>query len=122
MKQLAPTACAACGQPIDQPATGRRRRYCNDACRKRHDRAKAEVLEGFHIPPHPVVTEDADAPAAPAEERLAATIEHEQIVCITFATLVRELPPQLSWRAREHARAVADSLSRNFEVTTDADS
>ncbi len=29
------TGCGWCGAPLEQPATGRRRRYCSDACRRR---------------------------------------------------------------------------------------
>lgn len=30
-----PDRCRGCGTPLTQPATGRRRRWCSDRCRKR---------------------------------------------------------------------------------------
>jgi len=30
-----PDQCRGCGAPLTQPATGRRRRWCSDRCRKR---------------------------------------------------------------------------------------
>jgi hypothetical protein len=30
--------CPTCGKPIQQPPTGRRRRFCSDPCRKNHRR------------------------------------------------------------------------------------
>ena len=30
-----PDQCQGCGAPLTQPATGRRRRWCSDRCRKR---------------------------------------------------------------------------------------
>ncbi|MFI0480259.1 MerR family transcriptional regulator [Actinomadura sp. 9N215] len=32
--------CAVCANPLTQPATGRRRRYCSRACQQRHHRAQ----------------------------------------------------------------------------------
>jgi len=31
-------ACQVCGAPLNQPATGRRRQFCSDACRQRWHR------------------------------------------------------------------------------------
>jgi hypothetical protein len=58
--------------------------------------------------------------AAPADDQLAATIEHEQVVILSMVSLSRELPPSLAWRAREFALEAADRLSRYFGVQTDA--
>jgi hypothetical protein len=33
-----PPGCRGCGRPLDQPATGRRRRWCGERCRRRHRR------------------------------------------------------------------------------------
>jgi hypothetical protein len=32
------TTCESCGAPLEQPATGRRRKFCSSACRQRHHR------------------------------------------------------------------------------------
>lgn len=31
-------SCPVCGSELVQPATGRRRKFCSDRCRKRHER------------------------------------------------------------------------------------
>ena len=33
-REDAPTRCLVCGNPIEQPATGRTRKYCSQACRQ----------------------------------------------------------------------------------------
>ena len=35
LPDLDPDGCRGCGQPLTQPATGRRREWCDEACRKR---------------------------------------------------------------------------------------
>jgi hypothetical protein len=37
--------CAVCGEPLQQPATGRRRRYCGPACRRRAERGRVKPGE-----------------------------------------------------------------------------
>ncbi|MGW4201658.1 MerR family transcriptional regulator [Streptomyces sp. NPDC004726] len=37
----APSRCIVCADPLSQPTTGRRRRYCSRACQQRHYRQKA---------------------------------------------------------------------------------
>jgi endogenous inhibitor of DNA gyrase (YacG/DUF329 family) len=37
--------CAVCGKPLEQPSTGRRRKYCSDRCRKRDARTRAKRLK-----------------------------------------------------------------------------
>jgi hypothetical protein len=32
------SGCRGCGRPLDQPPTGRRRRWCGERCRRRHRR------------------------------------------------------------------------------------
>jgi recombinational DNA repair protein (RecF pathway) len=34
MDHTARTACAGCGEPLEQPAVGRRRKYCGEVCRR----------------------------------------------------------------------------------------
>lgn len=36
-----PPQCRNCASPLTQPATGRPREYCNDACRKQRARLEA---------------------------------------------------------------------------------
>lgn len=36
----APAPCPQCGRPIEQPATGRRRTWCSDRCRRSAHRTK----------------------------------------------------------------------------------
>jgi predicted nucleic acid-binding Zn ribbon protein len=34
--------CVVCGRPLEQPSTGRRRKYCSDKCRKRDSRKRSK--------------------------------------------------------------------------------
>lgn len=44
--QTADGACLTCGEAITQPATGRPRMYCGEACKKRAYRSKRTQREG----------------------------------------------------------------------------
>jgi hypothetical protein len=54
-----PLACDRCGGRIEQPATGRRRRYCGRTCRelayrtRDKDRAVTRALEAAGVPAAP---------------------------------------------------------------------
>jgi hypothetical protein len=39
--------CRSCGGPLKHPLTGRRRRYCSRACKKRAERKRALRAESF---------------------------------------------------------------------------
>lgn len=60
MGSRGPIACDRCGGRIEQPATGRRRRYCGRTCRelayrvRKTDRAVSDALEAAGVDPHPV--------------------------------------------------------------------
>ncbi|MBT0568139.1 hypothetical protein [Williamsia sp. CHRR-6] len=55
-----PYACAWCGRPVVDSETGRRRKYCKQACRQRAYEQRAQT-ERTSLPPGSVVLSTAEA-------------------------------------------------------------
>jgi hypothetical protein len=112
-----PTHCI-CGAPLPpQPRTGRRRRWCSDACRRRHER---------NVGPYPAtevprVTADelrgllGPSAADPAE---AATrcILLARSCAAAFSTVATKAPPALALRCDRAANGIARVIRREFKV------
>ena len=112
-----PTHCI-CGEPLaPQPRSGRRRRWCSDACRRRHAR---------NAGPYPT----SDIPRVSAEEMrdllgtgvsdpaeaVLRCIVLARSVSAAFATAAVRAPPALALRCDHAAVGIARVLRREFKV------
>ncbi len=105
----------ACTNPVIQPKTGRRRRFCSPACRKaaftlRHNEIVWEPLDDagadrLAISPEPTSRPD-DAVAR-------AVIEARTLAC-AFTSLNRCARPQLAWRCQKMGEAIHAALDDYF--------
>lgn len=128
IRPLAP--CGECGKPLDQPATGRRRRYCSESCKskaRRHRRAIALPYpplapDGYPHDPELVRRRTAEAlaaalagaPAAAPIDQLAQGILELDWIVYRLRALERELPTKLAGRAGELAKEVGGARARLF--------
>ena len=104
-----------CTNPVTQPKTGRRRRFCSAACRKaafnlRHNEIVWEPLDDAvagHVPePTPTPRPDDAVPGAIVEARTLAG---------TFTNLGRRARPQVAWRCIKTGEAIHTALDDYFE-------
>jgi len=132
--------CAFCTTPITQPATGRRRLYCSDCCRKKAHRARQQAVfflvaggsagadsEAVIDPEHRELDE---AVASLPDELLGLPSDPDEAVVLTVreawglvARLARcgeRARPELAWRCEKASRDLAGSLRRYFDPRGDA--
>lgn len=124
------THCADCGEPLPprKPGSGRPRRWCSEACRKKaHRRRHAVVVDWTaagpvrlvpYVPPEGTIpTPPPREKVAPPEEQLAAAV----LEAYTLAGLLRHLAhkvgrPQHAWRAEKLAEGLTELLEDLFPV------
>ena len=107
-----PAICRWCRAPIQQPKTGRRRRYCGGTCRKAASRARQsswDWLESNDPPlaklPTGVAT---DAPPSPDD----STVADVSLTVVTAVALVAEL--------RRHSVAAPGLLAAKCDLVASA--
>ena len=102
------TACERCGEPVCQPTgSGRRRRWCSDACRRRgweeRQAAQRGAIAVRQIPVQPSLSECvervADSPAAARHLFKALRVRAEQGRCVA-APGTRPYGRSTSWWLR----------------------
>jgi hypothetical protein len=107
--------CVGCGVPIQQPRTGRPRRYCSTRCKKadyrrRHNEIVWEPLDpavAEHVP-EPTPTPNPD-------EAVAGALVEARTVAGVFTNLGRRARPQLAWRCTKTGEAIHTALDDYFE-------
>jgi hypothetical protein len=130
-KALTLPICRGCGAQLPPPkATGRPREYCNDACRKKHERRtkqrRAWRSQGNlkTIPSDPLThrarTLELTArylegePPAPPEHQLAQTLLELEQATFVLRRLAPELLPHLVGPAGELADGIDREIQRWF--------
>jgi hypothetical protein len=104
-----------CQNPVTQPKTGRRRRFCSAACRKaafslRHNEIVWEPLDSAVVEHVPEPT-----PTPNPDEAVAAAIVEARTLAGTFRNLGRRARPQLAWRCTKIGEAIHSALDDYFE-------
>lgn len=105
----------ACTNPVTQPKTGRRRRFCSPACRKaaftlRHNEIVWEPLDpavAEHVP-EPTPTPNPD-------EAVAVAVLEARTLAGTFRNLGRRARPQFAWRCVKTGEAIHVALDDYFK-------
>ena len=107
--------CASCGVPIQQPRTGRPRRYCSPRCKKADYRRRAneivwEPLDhavAEHVP-EPTPTPNPD-------EAVALAIMEARTLAGSFRNLGHRARPQFAWRCVKTGEAIHTALDDYFK-------
>lgn len=101
--------CRWCGTPLTQKHTGRPRVWCDDACRKAHERAFPRIPSDLEPLPDP-----SPLRRIPPEDRLALIITELRAHHCELAVMTRELNAGLAWRADALAEGIRDALDHSF--------
>ncbi len=119
--------CRGCGAPISQPARGRRRQWCSDACRSRTRRQIAEGITLSRLSADDTDFErDLDEAVAQAVEELkgvpsdpdeavVACIFEGRAVANHFAHAAGRARPEFSWHCEEISKEITALLRRHFQ-------
>ena len=104
-----------CQNPVTQPKTGRRRRFCCPACRKaafnlRHNEIVWEPLDNAVVAHVPEPT-----PTPNPDEAVAGALVEARTLAGTFRNLGRRARPQLAWRCTKTGEAIHTALDDYFE-------
>ncbi len=102
------TTCTECGEPITQPATGRRRLCCSGHCRQQASRRSRTVHE-------PVGTAHGrySAPAR-SDDQVTFVLADLRVYVGALYRLGRECRPQLARRCESLGTAIDEALQRHF--------
>jgi predicted nucleic acid-binding Zn ribbon protein len=106
--------CLACGAPIEQPVSGRRRLYCSSRCRQAAHRARRRELFAVLVGGGADLAGDIpDLPPNPDDAVIAAVAGAWQVVdrLAGGAAVAR---PQLSWRCKRASKELAGILRQYF--------
>lgn len=116
--------CVNCNEPLEQPATGRRRLYCCNRCRVRAQRRRSKetveaITETGRTIPDPAIPENelvrALGPrAADPDEAVLECIMLARATAASFGVLAQRARPQLAWRCEAMADHIAAGLKRYF--------
>lgn len=99
--------CDWCGAPIQQPDTGRRRRFCNDRCRKAHRRAFPAVHSDLRPLP-----EAEPLPRIDPYTRIVFAVSEVRACECELRTVAHEVPAPLG----AQCLSLADCLRRDVET------
>ena len=104
-----------CTNPVTQPETGRRRRFCSAACRKaafnlRHNEIVWEPLDNAVVAHVPEPT-----PTPNPDDAVAGALVEARTLAGTFRNLGRRARPQLAWRCTKTGEAIHSALDDYFE-------
>jgi hypothetical protein len=116
--------CVNCSAPIAQPATGRRRQFCSDRCRKARSRSRWEGVFGILVAPtgcqdgiddemSKVIAALDHLPTDPDEAVVQTVVEGWALVRALDKCAGRARP-QLSWRCGKAADEIREILGRYF--------
>lgn len=86
--------CAWCKAPIEQKPTGRPRRFCSEACKKRHQRAFPALPPDLKPLPEPD-----PLPRRSPEERFVVLASDLVLIETEAAELAPQLPAEMAWKA-----------------------
>jgi len=107
--------CLACGAPIEQPVSGRRRLYCSPRCRQAAHRARRRELFAVLVGGGgaDLAGDIPDLPPNPDDAVIAAVAGAWQAVDC-FAGCAAVARPQLSWRCKRASKELAAVLRQYF--------
>ena len=102
--------CVSCGVPIQQPRTGRPRRYCSIRCKKsdyRQRRTNSKWVKAVEGELHVI--------SDPPSKQIANAIAEAAVIAAAFRRLAIEEPSPILGAGCEHAYLeILTALDRNF--------
>jgi len=109
MADILISRCLWCGQPIEQPLTGRPRRYCSERCRTRARRERQKrAWSLIGRPQHELVT------GAAPESILSQALTDLRTTARALAATAPYLSPSFAGRAEATAERVLDVVKREW--------
>ena len=109
MANIVISRCLWCGLPIEQPLTGRPRRYCSERCRTRARRERQKrAWSLIGRPQHELVT------GAAPEAILSQALTDLRTTARALAATAPYLSPSFAVRAEATAECVLDVVKREW--------
>jgi hypothetical protein len=109
-----PTRCGYCNAEIEQPKTGRPRRYCNRSHQQAAYRQRAIARE-VETPCPPELAAHVPAESHSSDEYVAATLLEARRIAGALHRLGTEARPALAWRCATAAEGITATLNRSFD-------
>jgi len=107
--------CVGCGVPIQQPRTGRPRRYCSTRCKKADYRRRQNEIVWEPLD-HAVVEHVPEpTPSGDPDTAVAGAVLEARTLAGTFRNLGRRARPQLAWRCTKTGEAIHGALDDYFK-------
>lgn len=107
--------CVGCGIPIQQPRTGRPRRYCSTICKKADYRRRATEIVFEPLDAAVVEHVPEPTPTPNPDEAVAVAVLEARTLAGAFRNLGRRARPQLAWRCTKTGEAIHAALDDFFE-------
>jgi hypothetical protein len=118
--------CDRCGAPIKQPARGRTRIYCSEACRSSAYRARHAAPIG-RLDSYLEIEREVEATLAAlpdemlglpadADEAVLETVSFGWLLVLRFGRCATRARTPLGWRCEKAAEEMAQVLRRRFQA------
>jgi len=105
----------ACTNPVAQPKSGGRRRFCSAACKQAAYRARRNEIVWEPLDPAVAEHVPEPTPTPNPDEAVAGAVLEARTLAGTFHNLGRRARPQFAWRCTKTGEAIHSALDDYFE-------